>query len=341
MRFSLFAHMERVDNQENHALLYQNLKSLVQRAEAGGMCCFWTGEHHGMEFTITPNPFLTLLDIANATRSIRLGTGTIVAPFWHPIKLAGEAALADLLTQGRLELGVARGAYSFEYERLSPGLDAWEAGQKMREILPLLRSLWQGDCAHEGDYFSFPKTTSCPKPLQENGPPIWVAARDPNSHQFALDHQFNVQVTPLWQGIEEVETLIGHYQNAAQKTKPTQIMLLQHAYIGQDKQDCAKGAKALSKFYNYFGAWFQNKHEINQGYIAHLTQEEMDANAMMSPDMMSKNLLIGTKAEVIDRLKYYQSLGYDEFSLWLDNGLPHEEKMIQLTRFIEDIMPAF
>ena len=49
----------------------------------------------------------------------------MVAPFWHPIKLAGEAAMTDIITNGRLDIGIARGAYSFEYERMVPGMDAW------------------------------------------------------------------------------------------------------------------------------------------------------------------------------------------------------------------------
>ena len=48
----------------------------------------WTGEHHGMDFTIAPNPFLNLIDLARQTKNIRLGTGTIIAPFWHPIRLS-------------------------------------------------------------------------------------------------------------------------------------------------------------------------------------------------------------------------------------------------------------
>lgn len=53
---------------------------------------------------------------------------------------------------------------------MMPGLDAWDAGKRRRESLPLFRPLWAGDCAHEGVYHSFPATTSAPKPVQENGP---------------------------------------------------------------------------------------------------------------------------------------------------------------------------
>lgn len=341
MRFSLFAHMERVDGGATHRELYDNLVELAQMADAGGMCTFWTGEHHGIEYTITPNPFLVLVDIARQTKHIRLGTGTVIAPFWHPIKLAGEAALADLLTDGRIELGIARGAYSFEYERLSPGLDAWTAGQKMREIAPLLPKLWAGDCENNGEFYPFPTTTSCPKPVQDGGIPIWVAARDPNSHEFALDHQFNVQVTPLWQGMDEIESLMARFQTAAETRGRTEIMLLQHGYIGEDMADCENGAEKLNRFYNYFGAWFKNEREITQGKLAPLTDDEIASNPMMSAKMMRENLLIGTKEEVIARLKAYEAMGYDEFSFWLDNGLSPVEKKEQLRRFIDDIMPAF
>lgn len=181
MDFSLFAHMERLTPDQPHDVLREELIGLAQMADQGGMRAIWTGEHHGMEFTIAPNPFLSLVDLAYHTKNLRLGTGTVIAPFWHPIKLAGEAAATDQITGGRIELGIARGAYSYEYERLMPGMDAWEAGQRMREVTPLLPQLWAGDCAHKGAFFTFPASTSAPKPLQEDGPPIWIAARDPNS----------------------------------------------------------------------------------------------------------------------------------------------------------------
>src|SRR5215471_21223700 len=120
MEFSLFVHMERSDEATPHAQLFADLEELVAIAEEGGFAAAWVGEHHGMEFTIAPNPFIHLAYLGARRRRIRLGTGTIIAPFWHPIKLAEEAALADIACGGRLDLGIARGAYSFEYERLSP-----------------------------------------------------------------------------------------------------------------------------------------------------------------------------------------------------------------------------
>ena len=343
MEFSLFAHMERVGPGDRHEDLHRDFLSLCQMADDGGMRAIWTGEHHGMEFTIAPNPFLTIVDLAHHTKRVKLGTGTVVAPFWHPIKLAGEAAMTDLVTGGRLELGVARGAYSFEYERLSPGLDAWQAGQKLRETAPLLRPLWAGDCAHEGEFYSFPSSSAVPKPIQPDGPPIWIAARDPNSHAFAVSNGFNVQVTPLWQGIEEIESLSQRFDDAVRETGADRpkVMLLHHTYVASDEEDLAIAAKELNRFYCYFGAWFQNKRDVSQGQIAALSREEIAANPMMSPENMLRDLTIGTKQQVIDRIKRYEDLGFDEFSFWIDSGMSHARKRASLARFLDDVMPAF
>ncbi len=343
MKFSLFAHMERQRDNQSHTELYENFVALCQLADEGGMRAIWTGEHHGMEFTIAPNPFITITDLARQTKNVKLGTGTIIAPFWHPIKLAGEAAMTDLVTNGRLELGIARGAYSYEYERLMPGMDAWQAGLRMRETTPLLRKLWLGDVAHEGEFYQFPSTTSSPKPIQKDGPPIWIAARNPNSHEFAVHGGFNVQVTPLWQGIDEIELLMQRFNDACESSDGPRpkIMLLHHTYVSKNSADTDIAAVELSRFYNYFSAWFQNKREVTLGHIDPLSQEELDANKMMSAENMKRDLTIGTAKEVIDQIKRYEDLGYDEYSMWLDSGMSYERKRDSLERFINDVMPAF
>lgn len=344
MEFSLFAHMERITPEQDQRQLYEEFVELCKIADAGGMRAVWTGEHHGMNFTISPNPFLNLVDLARVTQNVRLGTGTVIAPFWHPIRLAGEAAMTDLITGGRVELGIARGAYSFEYERMLPGLDAWQAGQRMRELVPAVKALWQGDYAHEGEYYSFPSTTSAPQPVQPDGPPIWIAARDPNSHEFAVQNGCNVQVTPLWNGDPEIHSLMEKFNAACAKypDRPRpRIMLLLHTYVAENAEDAALGAEELNRFYNYFGAWFMNKREITQGLIAPLSDDEIAAHPFYSPQAMARDLVIDTPDKVIERLKGYEALGYDEYSFWIDSSMSFERKKASLERFIQQVMPAF
>ena len=136
MRFSLFVHMERWDDSVSHRELFQNLAELTQIAEAGGFSTVWIGEHHTMEYVIAPSPMPLLAYLAGQTSTIRLGAGTIIAPFWNPIRVAGETALLDVISNGRMEVGLARGAYQYEFDRMTPGLAASDGGKHLRELVP-------------------------------------------------------------------------------------------------------------------------------------------------------------------------------------------------------------
>ncbi len=344
MRFSLFAHMERLSPDQDQKQLYDEFVELAKIADAGGMHAVWTGEHHGMDFTVAPNPFLNLVDLAHQTKNVRLGTGTVIAPFWHPIRLAGEAAMTDIITEGRLELGIARGAYSYEYERMVPGMDAWDAGQRMRELVPAIQGLWQGDYAQDGSYHSFPATTSSPKPMQAGGPPIWVAARDPNSHEFAVSNGCNVQVTPLWQGDSEITKLMETFKAACAKfsdLKRPEIMLLNHTYIAADAADAQQAAEEINSFYCNFGAWFKNERSVSQGRIEPLTEQDIAAHPFYTAEAMMRDNVIASPEDAIKRLKTYANMGYDEYSFWIDSGMSFERKKASLLRFINGVMPAF
>ena len=344
MKFSLFIHMERLTSAPSHQQLYKEYIELCKLVDRSGFSSIWTGEHHGMDFTIAPNPFTSLVDLSHHTTNVRLGTGTVVAPFWHPIKLAGEAAMSDLIMNGRLELGIARGAYSFEYERIGEGIDAWNAGQKLREMIPAIKGLWEGDYVHQGEFWQFPKTTSAPRPLQQPHPPIWVAARDPNSHEFAVSNGCNVQVTPLWFDDTEVESLMQRFNDACDAVPEAprpKIMVLRHTYIAETEKQLRQGARDLSRFYCHFGAWFKNERPIEQGLIKPLSEQEMAEIEMYSPENMRRNNVVGTPEEVIKRLKHYESLGYDEYSFWIDSAMTYQQKRRSLELFIEKVMPAF
>ena len=119
------------------------------------------------------------------------------------------------------------------------------------------------------------------------------------------------------------------------------IMLLHHTYVAADDDDVELAARELSRFYCYFGAWFQNKRPVRQGQIAELSATEIAANDLMAPANLRRDLTIGRPAEVIDRLKKYEDLGYDEFAVWIDSGMSTERKQASLRRFIEQVMPAF
>src|SRR4051812_24527470 len=162
MKFAVAVNMERFDPRRRMDDIMREALLLVQMAERGGFETAWTAEHHTIESIISPNPLQTLTWWAQHTDRIRLGAATVVAPYWDPIRLAGEAALCDHLTGGRLELGIGRGAFQYEFDRMAGGMPQQEGVAYMKELLPAVRKLWAGDYAHDGHYWRFPLSTSVP-----------------------------------------------------------------------------------------------------------------------------------------------------------------------------------
>ncbi|TBV04366.1 LLM class flavin-dependent oxidoreductase [Phytopseudomonas dryadis] len=346
MKFSLFVHMERYDQEVGHRELFEQLTELTLLAEAGGFSTVWIGEHHAMEYTISPSPMPLLAYLAARTSRIRLGAGTIIAPFWHPIRVAGECALLDVISNGRMEVGLARGAYQYEFDRMAGGMPASDGGKYLREMVPAVKALWQGNYAHDGELWKFPSTTCSPKPIQQPTPPMWIAARDPDSHNFAVANGCNVMVTPLMKGDEEVVDLNNKF-NAALANNPDvprpQLMVLRHTHVhlADDPESWKVGAAAISRFYRTFDAWFGNKTTPVDGLLAPSPEEKFKERPEFELENIRRNTMIGTPQEIIARLRHYQELGVDEFSFWADNSLPHAEKKKSLELFIEHVLPAF
>ena len=204
MKFHIAINLERMDDTIDISAVRDHTIEMIQMADKAGFEVAWAAEHHALEMTIAPNPFQIMTWWAAHTDNIRLGCGVANASYWHPINLAGEAAMVDLLSGGRLELGLGSGAYQREFDRMRPGLDQKDSHRYMQEMLPLVRELWKGDVEHNGENWQFPKATSCPKPVQDNVP-MWVAARSPATFDYAVANDCNVMCWPLTMPFSEAE----------------------------------------------------------------------------------------------------------------------------------------
>ena len=136
MKFQLAVNLERLDESLAMEDVARHTLEMVQMAEDGGFNIVWAAEHHALEMTIAPNPFQILTWWASETSKVRLGTAVVNAAYWHPIRLAGEAAFLDLVSGGRLEFGLGSGAYQREFDRMHPGLLQTDGFKYMQEMLP-------------------------------------------------------------------------------------------------------------------------------------------------------------------------------------------------------------
>jgi alkanesulfonate monooxygenase SsuD/methylene tetrahydromethanopterin reductase-like flavin-dependent oxidoreductase (luciferase family) len=163
--------------------MYGRLLDWVVLAEELGYDSVWFAEHHFSNYGYIPNPLMMAVKVAGVTRRVRIGTAVLVLPFWHPLRVAEDIAMADQLTGGRLEVGVARGYQPYEFARF--GLSMADARERTDETLEvLLRALTQEGFSYDGRYFQIPETTIFPRPVQQPHPPIWLAAHTRESFEI-------------------------------------------------------------------------------------------------------------------------------------------------------------
>ena len=343
MKFHLAINMERIDDTLAMKDVARHTLEMVQMADQGGFRIAWAAEHHALEMTIAPNPFSILTWWAGHTDNIRLGTAVIAAPYWHPIKAAGEAAFVDLISGGRLEFGIGSGAYQREFDRMRPGLKQTDAWRYMQEMLPVIRALWQGDHAHEGEHWSFPASTSCPKPLQKDVP-VWVAARAPITYDYAVKHGCNIQSWPLTRDMGEAQLYMDRLNEAVANNpgarRPTMAMM-RHTALYDRKEDWMVPVRAAQRQLSQFENLFKNMGDVENGFPKAIPFDQLGNRAEYDPEMLSRNLMFGTPDEVIAKLKAYEAIGVDEFIYYASLGLGLKEQKRSLELFCKEVIPAF
>ncbi|MEL7013288.1 MAG: LLM class flavin-dependent oxidoreductase [Pseudomonadota bacterium] len=343
MKFHLAINLERMDPSTDMKAVRDHTLEMVQMADAAGFEIAWAAEHHALEMTIAPNPFQLLTWWGEHAKRIRLGVGVVNAAYWHPINLAGEAAMLDLLSDGRLEFGIGSGAYQREFDRMKPGLDQRDSWRYMQESLPVVQKLWEGDYAHDGEFWQFPTSTSCPKPVQKQVP-VWVAARAPVTFDYAVEHDCNILSWPLTMPMSEVETYRRRLNEAVEKAgKPFkgEWAVMRHSAVYENEADRQAAMSSIRHVLGQFGNLMMKKGQINNGFPEQVPLAELDGNARVDPEMLEHNLMFGAPEQVIEKLEAHRSYGADAFVYYASLGMDMAQQKRSLQLFIDKVAPAF
>ncbi|HEU4369546.1 MAG TPA: LLM class flavin-dependent oxidoreductase [Methylomirabilota bacterium] len=314
---------------------------VAQAAETLGFRNVWLAEHHFSTYGYLSRPAQLATYIAAKTTRLRVGTAVIVVPLHHPLVVAEEIATLDLLSGGRLDVGLGRGYQHYEFERF--GLELESGRARWEESIDVILKAFEGrPFSYEGKLFTIPETTVLPQPIQKPRPPIWITAQSPDSVENAVRRGFNVLTGGFGVPVERMAEFRRLFDRVVAEVKPAEPLSVgvQRAVYVTDSQADARAAAEEARWNMRVTLSLRNHYErVERGRAIPVpAPKEPDVD-----DLLDRFLVIGTPDTCIRQVRRLQDLvGITHFncSFWFGD-LEHARVLRSMELFAREVMPAF
>jgi len=358
---------DRLYSNEKLATALSKAEAMARLMDSHGYNAFWMAEHHfqreGTE--CIPNVLMMALHLAHVTKNLKIGCGFNIAPMWHPLRLAEDYAMADILSGGRVIFGLGRGYHTREVETFgSPLIDQAANRELFEEQVDIIfKSFNEASFSHKGKHYTLPpevpyrgytlkELTLVPRPMRlpvECWQPIQGGTG--RAMEFMAKHGIQGMVGggsaeggamhKVVLGWQEAHAKLGKHIELGER-----LCFGFHFYMADSKAD---GIRRAAKYYEENMKMFGELRLVRA-----LTEEQIEI--MRDPKraptaklpriddaVAAGGFLTGNAQEVIDHLKALEAKypALDRISVSLSVGVPQSEALEQLQRFAEEVMPAF
>jgi probable F420-dependent oxidoreductase len=233
----------------------------AQQAEKYGFDSFFVTEHHQEPSGYLPSPLPLLAALAARTSTIRLGTGIAVLPLYHPVRMAEDCAVIDIISKGRLILGVGMGYQDVDFAAY--GLRVSERVSLFEEGVEIIKRAWTEEkLSFVGKRYTLTNISVTPKPVQQPRPPIWVAAVGDEAMKRA-GRVGDALLADSFQLPARLKRRVDLYrQTAASRGNRAQVVLFREGFVARTRDEavCEYEAALLSthRYYWRHGSYYQD-----------------------------------------------------------------------------------
>lgn len=314
------------------ATVYERAMQRIEIMDRTGYDAVWLAEHHFSSFSICPSVHLMGMHVAGRTKNLRIGMGVSLAATYHPLRLAEEVALLDVLSGGRVNWGAGRGFQRVEFEAF--GIPAEQSYARFREHVEVVLAAWTQDrISFHGEFVDYEGLEVLPKPLQQPHPPTWMAATSTDAITWTAQRGFDLMLDPhsthqqiaaKWELYHEGLAAAGHA--TGNRTVPMARLV---ALAPTDEE-----AKAIARA----GAEWTLASYAGRPANAVPLDDPLMPNPMSADDPVQRYvddvIIWGSPARVRDQLQRLHHemhleyllaapLSHDSFTLLTDEVLPH------------------
>ena len=352
MKFGTYYFLQATPGRSADAIIADEVEQMVL-SERLGFDSVWLTEHHYADYGISSAPSLLLATVAARTDRIRLGMAVWVLPFHHPLRLAEETATLDILSRGRLVVGLGRGNRPQEF--LGHGVPQDESRSRMQEGLEILRRAWTEErVTFEGRHWQFDEIPVYPKPFSKPHPPLAFAVSSPESLQWAgingLPIMSSGLTTPRDALLRQRETYVAALRSAGHSEASISDLLgrwivSKHVYVAPTDAEARAEAEGPERW--YLDAFARSIRPVGLRGISEAVREQAHASAdrveaLRWEDLVEDRLLIGSPETIRRKVAELRDIGVGELLCWMNfGGLPPDKVRRSMQLFADDVIGQF
>ena len=311
----------------DYARFYAECLEEIEEAERLGYAGVWLSEHHFVDDGYLPSPLVAAAAIAARTQRMTVGTNVLLLPMHHPLRVAEDAAVTDLISGGRFVLGVGQGYVQHEFEVL--GFNRRYRPSLFEEGVEIIRRAWEeGRIGYEGKRWRFEDLPFGPRP--EQPPPIYIGAfKDPAIDRAArlgdgfLASAGGGEFAPTYRKVQEALAKYGR------EDEDFPYVASGVAYVREDSEQ-ARGevAPAIAYQRNRYAEWGTDR-------------SKPEPEKIQPEDLPWERYFVGTPDEVARGLiQVHQEAPYDHFCFWGRlPGITHERALESVRLFASEVAP--
>src|SRR5262245_38651354 len=333
MKFGLYSSIANPPRGEHLDRCIDEVIAEAQLAEANGFDSCFFGEHHQDHDGFLPSPLIVATAVAARTTRLRVGTSVILLPLHHPVHVAEDAITLDLVSKGRLLLGVGIGYQPAGFRAFSVPME--ERAGPFEESIEILRRCWAGaPFSFRAKHYSLDDVQILPRPYHKSGPPLWIGARIAAAARRAGRIAAGFVGTPST-GMANAVPLADVYKDAARAAgRPAEVVQMRDAWVAATRAeaDAVYGPHVMTAYRYYW------EHRLAE--FSNMPADTQFTLENLAPD----RLILGDPETCVGEFqRWHKATGASTFLLRLrhahSGGPPHEKIMEAIRLFGERVLP--
>ena len=332
---------------QSHREVYAHALEEARLAEALGFDAVWLAEHHFSVYGICPSLGVLAAALARETRRVRLGTSVVIAPFAHPLRIAEEWAMVDILSDGRLEFGLGRGYQPAEFAGL--GISMERTRERFDECMEVIRRAWTHErVSFEGEFYRVADVAVFPKPLQRPHPPLWTAAVSPDTYRLAAQRGFRILTAPSFTPWDLLVKNYDAYREDWRRTHGSdagaEIAMNKIIYVADSSKQAREDVREpIRWFFRTQAGLIADAQEVPPDQYRFYRRVRENLLALTDEQALDQAAIVGDPEEVADKVRaHHEALGITHLMGSFSRGMVDEAKVLRSMRlFGEKVLPHF